>query len=158
MPQMSLLLHSSGLIADLKFEEEATALVLVVRYSAQLLRLGVLIKNYRRQMHKRLLNVHLNLAMEADNDYEDQFSPRSAEEPSSPVWGVSMPEAGFRGGRGRVAPRERLRDAVDDDSVYENEGAVESTTRRSGEGPFVEGQGKEGGEEGGGVGVGQGGG
>lgn len=100
---VALALHAVGPSAELAVEEEAAAAVLVLRYSAQLLRLVTLVKNYRRQRHKSALNMHLSLVVEAGGGRRDAGEAGSSvvsEDPASPGWGGCGEQlCGRRGGR-----------------------------------------------------------
>jgi len=61
---VALLGHFLGPTSDLDVEEELEESVLAVRYGAQLARLLMLVKNYRRQSRKKGLDIHLDLHCE----------------------------------------------------------------------------------------------
>jgi hypothetical protein len=69
--------------AELEEEEEAEAVVLLLRYAAQLLRLGMLVGRYRRQASKKQLDVELDLNLHV-NVPSDRLSTFSEEGLPSP--------------------------------------------------------------------------
>mmetsp|Transcript_54325 Transcript_54325/g.90139 ORF Transcript_54325/g.90139 Transcript_54325/m.90139 type:complete len:271 (-) Transcript_54325:41-853(-) len=87
---IALLGHVLGPTADLELEEDLESAVLLVRYTAQLARLAMLVKNYRRQSRKKELDVHLDcscraLPVEMQRNLIvdiDGGSPRMHDEPS----------------------------------------------------------------------------
>lgn len=83
----------AGPAAELEEEEEAEAVLMLLRYSAQLLRLALLVRNFRRQANKKQLDVHLdlNFGLDAHHEASDRHSVLSLPEEGLPSPGATHP-------------------------------------------------------------------
>lgn len=92
--------------AELEEEEEAEAVVLLLRYAAQLLRLGMLVGHYRRQAGKKQLDVELGLNLHLDGP-SDRLSVFSEEGLPSPQMSHPHPRLSWVAGphKAKLHPR-----------------------------------------------------
>jgi len=87
-----------GPVAELEEEEEAEAVVMLLRYSAQLLRLAMLVRNFRRQAQKKDLEVHLDLNLDAVfSDRDSSFDDGALSAPARATSAQSQPRVAIPG-------------------------------------------------------------
>ena len=81
---VALALHALGETAEVEWEDATEAVVLVVRYAAQLSRLLLIVKNFRRQTGKKELDVHLDLHS-AQAGFAEGFAEGGAQGADTPT-------------------------------------------------------------------------